>query len=244
MRNPPLSILLIAVAFGLVGCGSPAPYLGLDEDELYQYAVERFEREKWDDAIEALERLLLAFPTSQRVIEARMYLARAFFEKEEYISAASEFTRFLERYPGHDLAPDAALGRCRAYADLSPRPERDQTYTQQALASCEDVATAYPFTEAAEQARIVQQEMRDKLARKLWLNGDFYFRRKLYDSAIIYFEDVIEEYPDTPSAPEALLKLYEAYTRIGWEREASEARQRLLDRYPESPAAFSVGAAS
>ncbi len=237
-------IISIFWALSLAGCGSANPYLGLSDEELYQYALEAFEEEEWSDAIEVLERLILSYPTFDRIIEARMYLARSFLEKGEYLSAASEFARFLDRYPGNEMARSAMLGRCRAYERLSPIPQRDQTYTLEALNACQDVVTAYPGAAVADSARAIHREMREKLARKDWLSGDFYFRRKLYDSAIIYFEDVVEEYPDTSSAPEALLRLYQAYTEIGWEQEADAVRERLLETYPDSEAAQSIRAVS
>ena len=78
------------------------------------------------------------------------------------------------------------------------------------------------------------------LTGKEFNTGDFYFRRNLFDSAIKYWEFVINLYPDSEFAPDALLGVYRANMMIGYEDLAEEARQRLLLEYPDSDAATEV----
>jgi outer membrane protein assembly factor BamD (BamD/ComL family) len=79
--------------------------------------------------------------------------------------------------------------------------------------------------------------MRSKLAQKAYENGMFYFRRRAYDAAVVYFEDAVTRFPDTHFAPTALLRMYESYQRIGYTEEAAEVRARLLRDYAASPEA-------
>lgn len=204
---------------------------------MWQYAVAAYESGKWSRAIAALERLTLAFPNHERIVEARLRLGQAYFHKGDYLIAASEFERIIERYPAHELADDAALGVCEAYSGLSPIPQRDQTYTERGITACENVMRSYPGTESVARASPLRDSLRMKLAEKDYQNGDFYFRRHLYDSAIIYYQHVVERYPDTSVAPKALLRLVEVYTRIGYAEDAEAARDRLLRDYPDSPEA-------
>lgn len=229
------ALLLAALLLG--GCGTAQPFRGMGAQDIYQTGMRSFEAEEWDDAIEAFERVLFSFPNFANAPEARFNLARAFFEKGEYVTAASEFTRFLDRFPTHELAPDAALRVCRSYVRLSPIVQRDQSFTRQALASCDNVARDYAATEQGERAREHRAEMRRKLARKVLVGGQFYLERKLYDSAIIYFSDVVQNYSETDAVPAAMKGLVEANTAIGYQEEAEDWRQRLLSEYPDSEAA-------
>ena len=102
------------------------------------------------------------------------------------------------------------------------------------------MVTDYPTLPAAQEAARLANDMRGKLAQKTYENGAFYLRRGLNDSAIIYFEDVVNNYPETDVAPDALLGIIEAYQRIGYEDEVQQARDRLLNDYPESEAARSL----
>ena len=83
-------------------------------------------------------------------------------------------------------------------------------------------------------------EMRDKLARKLFVGGEFYFKHDLWDSALVYFEDLLERHPDADVAPRALLRMVQIYTELGYDDDAEAARQRLLSEFPDSAAAREV----
>jgi outer membrane assembly lipoprotein YfiO len=208
--------------------------------EILARAQEAYAQESWGDAIEALERLLTVEPSFEDAPTARILLADAYFADEKFITAQQEYTRFLDRFPGHDFTPEAALGICRSFVALSPIPERDQRYTRQALLVCPNVARDYTGIDddvAAEAARLTN-EMRAKLAEKLYLTAhDFYASRQWWDSAIIYYEMIVEDYADTEWAPRAIVGLIQAYTSIGYEDDVETWRQRLLNSYPDSPEA-------
>lgn len=230
------AVLLVLVA--LAACGGRRDiYQGMDAPTLFRLAQQEVAEEEYDNAIRTLDRLILGYGDWDRLPEARMLLADTYRDQEEYLTAAAEYRRFLDRYPGHRSAPEAAIGRCEALAAMAPRPERDQTYTQQALVECSNTAIDFQGTPEAAEAALIAAEMRENLAEKDYLNGSFYLRREMYDSAIKYFEFVIQRYPDTAVAPQALLGIYRANSAIGYDDLAEDAREQLLARYPESPAA-------
>jgi outer membrane protein assembly factor BamD len=98
----------------------------------------------------------------------------------------------------------------------------------------------YQGTPQALEAAELATRMRLKLAEKEYLTADFYFRRKLYDSAIKYYEFVANLYAETEFAPKSLTGIYYANVAIGYEDEADAARKRLLEGYPESPEAAAI----
>ena len=53
-----------------------------------------------------------------------------------------------------------------------------------------------------------------------------------YDSAIIYFTNVIERWPHVPRARDALLRLAESYRAIRYREELDETCTRLRQTYP------------
>ena len=68
-------------------------------------------------------------------------------------------------------------------------------------------------------------------ARKDYLTGQFYLRRRFRDSAILYFLDVVERYPDTKAARLSYLGLLDAYRAIGYTEEAAEVCRTMQQRY-------------
>ncbi|HWV56095.1 MAG TPA: outer membrane protein assembly factor BamD [Longimicrobiales bacterium] len=230
-------VLRILVASVLVVAGACASRGGaIDQmtiDELMELGREQYTSGRYADAVRTLERLTLAFGYS-RMDEARYYLADSYFRRREYLSAATEFTRLASESPNSPYAVEARYKVCEAYYHLSPRPELDQTYTHAAIDSCDALVLYYPDSEFADRAREMSQELVDKLARKLYLTAENYFRNRFFDSAIIYYEDVVETYPQSEIAPQALLRMVQAYLEIGYPEDAEATRERLLREYPGS----------
>ncbi|MEX2582063.1 MAG: outer membrane protein assembly factor BamD, partial [Gemmatimonadota bacterium] len=175
---------------------------------------------------------------------ARMMLAEAPMARREYAIAATHYQRMVIDFPSHPRALEARYRTCDAYHRLSPQPALDQEYTLSALLHCESVAGNFPGTEEAEQAQQRADELRLKLAQKVYDTGLFYFRRGAFDSAVVYFDAVLQQYPDSPLAPAALGQLVDAYTRIGYLEDAEEARERLLTEYPQSEEAQALRASA
>lgn len=225
----------------LAGCASGPRWQGLTASELFEMARSEFAAEKYGDASETLERLVLGASGFEQAAEAQLMLAEAYFLDEQFILAQSEYTRFIDRYPAHPRAPEAALGVCRANEALSPITQRDQTFTEQAVQVCQNVAADWAGQPAAEEAGSIAAVMRTKLAKKQYENGAYYLNRDVPDAAILYWQRLLSTYPESEWAPAALAGIIEAYTEIGYDDEVEAATTRLLAEYPDSPEARAHG---
>ena len=228
--------LLFAVVLSACG-GGQSRYQGLSPDELFQMAEAEFAEGKHDNAIRALDRFLRDHGDWDRVAEARLMLGNVYFDRDDYLTARAEYNRFMDRYPGHPRAADAALGSCRSLAELAPIPQRDQGYTREAISACRNVVIDFAGMEQSAEAARISNRLRHTLAEKEFLNAEFYADRNMWDSAIKYYEFVVNLYPESDFVPDALLGIYRMNVAIGYDDLADEARQRLLDEYPESEAA-------
>jgi outer membrane protein assembly factor BamD (BamD/ComL family) len=84
----------------------------------------------------------------------------------------------------------------------------------------------------AEEARKAVIELEQWFATKEYETGLFYFRRKAYDSANIYFMNVLERWPHVPRSRDALLRLAESYRAIRYREQLDETCTKLRDAYP------------
>lgn len=232
-----LVILLVTGA----GCASSGPNLsGMDASALLDRGLERLEAEEWDQAIRALEQFIFQYPTHERYQEARFRLGDAYAGKSDRLIAASEYGRLADDFPNGPWADDARFRVCQMYEQLSPIPARDQEYTVTAIDHCRSLRAFYPDSEYAAPAAEIITALENKLAQKELATGDFYFDAKAWDPAIIVYQHLLEKYPTSSAAPVALLRMYEAYTEIGYTEEAQEVRERLLQQFPDSEAARQV----
>ena len=222
----------------LTGCASRrVDPRTLAPDDIWTRASVEYEQGDYGAAIPFLEAFVEQHLGDPRAPEALMRLGRAHAARREYISAASYFQRLAEDFPSSTFNLEARYSICTSYLRLSPKPQLDQEYTRAALDHCGSVATNYPGTAQGDSSRVHVAGLRTKLAEKVYQNGLFYQRRRAYDSAVIYFTDVVEEYPETGFAPQALRKLIEVYGVLGYVEEVAETRPRLLRDYPNDPAA-------
>lgn len=233
MSTRSATLLVAALALVLAACAKELPP-DLAPGDLYRIGREAHAERNWQRAIDALQRFLTQDPGNPRSDSAQYLIADSYFNQKQYLTAAAEFLRLAESRPAASLADDSRYRACEAYAKLSPRPELDQEYTVQAIGECRSVRLLYPNSPYAEPAARQMQELTNKLARKVYLNADYYYRRKAYDSAIVYLEHLIENFRGAAVEPAALFRLQELYSRLGYSQEAEQARQRLLREYPDS----------
>lgn len=230
-------VLGLSLVLAFSACRSAPPFQGMEGADLHALAERKYQEKDYEEVDRALTRLFNGFPNYPRMPEARLLFADAYYADEQYITAAAEYQRFVDRYPQDPKAPVAALGICRSSAAGSPEIQRDQSPTEEAETACENVASDYPGTPEAAQAAALAERMRLKLAEKLVAIGDYYLRRKFYESSIVYFEIVEKRYADTRWAPTALRNIMKAYEKIGYQDLVAETRKKILDSYPDSPEA-------
>jgi len=228
-------VSLATLALALAACGARKPAQDQTTPEaLFEKALAALHSRHFTDAQELFDRFSIQFPTHPRVQEARFHLGEAYYGKKEYITAANEFSRLANDYPAGPWADDARFKVCESYYQLSPKSELDQQYTHAAIDHCQSLITYYPSSDFVPRAQEMLTALRTKLATKVYDNADWYFKQHAYDSAVIYFELALRDYPDTSVAPRALLRLYETYKILNYKDEMEAARQRLLKDYPTS----------
>ena len=96
-----ITVALAAFSLCATGCASSNPYEGVEAEPLYQMGLGFYEDGNYDKAVEALDRLLISFGTSDRIVAARLLLGHSYYGKGDYLTARSEYSRFLDRFAGH-----------------------------------------------------------------------------------------------------------------------------------------------
>jgi outer membrane protein assembly factor BamD len=204
------------------------------QDQL-QRAMTLFRRGDFRRAQLLLQRVTFELgPGQPELAEARYYLAECYFQTGDRVLAASEFRKVADEFPNSQYAPLALLRAGDSNLRLWRRPELDPTYGETALATYQELAGRYPDSDAAGRARLHVARLENQFAEKTYKNGMFYLKRKAYDSAIIYFKDVIANFPNTRRAPDALLRLVDSYRAIRYTEELQETCAHLRRFYPRA----------
>lgn len=201
----------------------------LEPEDEFEWAMDFFNNKKYDLAIKSFEKIIFYHASTEFVDDAQFYLAKAYFEKKDYTQAITEFEYLIKNFPNTPFLEESFLLRAKAYFLKAPGYEKDQTETQEAISFLDDFLTRFPVSSFSDVARAVLLQARNRLAKKELENGRLYLKMKEYNSAILYFKYVIENYPETPSADESKFLLAQIYEKNGRKEEAIQLYKELLD---------------
>jgi len=226
--------LLLPIA--VIACGRGARPVAVPAPEvLLSRSRAQIRTGDFSEALQNLRRLQFELsPNDSMLPEVHYLLAESQFQLGQFVEASQEFRQAADQFPGSVYAPLALLRAGDANMRLWRKPELDPTYGQTALAIYQDLAGRYPNSLAATRAQLHVRQLREWFADKTYKNGLFYFKRRAYDSGIIYFKDVVANYPDTPRAADALLRLADSYRVIGYREELQETCAHVRRFYPQA----------
>lgn len=229
----PLAALALIAGLGACAKGFQVNQYAGSNERLYAAGVREIDRHHWDNAVAAFEKLTLDLPARDTLLpRVYFYLGQAHEKKDEHLLAAQSFSRLTEAFPDDSLADDALFESGESYRKLWRKPVLDAQYGQTALATYRTLLSLYPNSPLRERANAAITRLEEMFAIKDYDSGMFYLRRKAFDSAIIYFRDVVKNYPNARHSRAAQLRLVDAYRAIRYKEDATEVCNTLRQSYP------------
>lgn len=202
-------------------------------DRLWQVANAEYKAGRFDNAAKAFEQLTLQLTARDpRLPLSYYYLAQSQTRNGEYLLAAGTYNRLIDAFPQDTLVDDAFFLSGKAYEHEWRLPQLDATYGKSAVTAFESLLTAYPDSPFAPRAKSELAKLDEWFAEKDYDTGYLYLKRKAFDSAIIYFKDVIRLHPNAPKTRDAYLRLLEAYRAIKYTEDARDLCDAMRKAYP------------
>ena len=186
------------------------------------------------EAAKKFEEVDRQHPYSEWARKALIMSAYAYYEAGAYEDCINAARRYVTLHPG---SPDAAYAQFligSSYFDQIPEISRDQSRTEKAVETLEEVVRKYPTSEYAVAAKRKIEMARDQLAGKEMEIGRWQLQRREYTGAINRFKVVVTRYQRTRHVEEALLRLTEAYLALGITDEAQTSAAVLGHNFPDS----------
>ena len=171
-------------------------------------AYAEYKAGKHDDAISTIDRFIRTYPTHRNI--AYLYYLRG-------LSNSSRNTVFLSRVFDLEMS------------------SRDLSAPQQAFNDFNTVATRYPNSRYAADARQRMVALRNQFARHEIDTALYYLRRGAWVAAANRARYLVETYPQAEHQNDAVAVMAEAYTQLGNETLAADARRVLEANDPQHP---------
>lgn len=235
-----LIILGLIIGSNFIGCSGSKDLSALTPEERFALAKEKFDKGDYLEAINDFESIMIQFAATGIVDDAQYYLAYSYFKREEFIKAAYEFSKLIRDYPTSEYVKDAQFMLAESYYKLSPHYTLDQRYTEKAIEEYQAFIDFFPQDPRASEAEKKIKELNDKLARKIFETAEQYRRMNYIKSAIIYYDLLLEKYPDSKFSSNALYTKIKLLVEKSRNKEALEEARRYLQRFPNGEFAKEV----
>jgi len=241
---------MLVVAFTGTGCGK---FFKKDKDtvegkpveEIYEKAHGSMLKGNWDRAEITFRQLIAQYPYGPYTEQALMETAYAQFKSGKMDDTVSTVDRFLRTYPTQRNVPYmyylrglANSGRDTVFLQKVWKLDasrRDLATPLQGYNDFSKLAENYPNSRYAADARQRMIALRNLFARHELDTALYYLRRDAWVSAAARAKYLLETYPQSEYQNDAVAVLGEAYTHLGNETLAADARRVLQQNDPQHP---------
>ncbi len=220
-------VLLVLLAFVTACATTKQERRSRTAEDVFKEALEAFNDENWLEATAQFDIIKLQFPASQYADDAQYHLAEINFRRGEHVLGAYNYAMVRRLYPSSEYAKMALYKSAECYLNLSPPADRDQDYTKKAIAAFGEFEAAYPQDSLAFESARTIRELRDKLAERYLESARHYTRSYSNKAAVIYYDAILEEFPDSKHYEPALV---EKITTLLAMRKRDDARL-AIDQY-------------
>ena len=236
--------LAVILVFTLTACSSTKDTDALKDksaEQIYAEAKVQLDNLSYEKAIKLFETLQSRYPYGRYAQQAQLEIAYAYYKQadaESALSALSAVERFIKQYPnnGHvdyayylkgliNFNEELGLLGNITDPDLS---ERDPKSAREAFDSFKDLVTRFPNSKYAPDSKVRMQYLINSLARHETRIAGYYLRRGAYTAAVNRANGVLAEFPQTPSARDALQVMVQGYDAMGMPELRDDA-QRVLE---------------
>jgi outer membrane protein assembly factor BamD len=213
---------------------SDTPYVARDVSSLYAAAQKTMQSGDYDAAGKLFDEVERQHPYSIWARHAQVMSAFNYYLGHKYNDAISSAQRFLTIHPGSDEAAYVQYLMAMSFYEQVNDVSRDQTSTTQASAAFGELIRRYPDSRYAADARQKINAINDHLAGKEMEVGRYYQRAGQWLAATYRFRSVVDQYPTTSHAAEALERLVECNLALGLPGEAWKSASVLGRNFPDS----------
>ncbi|GAB4120014.1 MAG: outer membrane protein assembly factor BamD [Sideroxydans sp.] len=208
-------------------------------DQLYAAAKSASADGNYESAIRGFEKLQARFPYGRYAQQAQIEIAYAYYKQGEPSPALATLDRFVKQYPNSEhldyvlylkglINFDENVNSFLSTLFGQDPAERDPVALLAAAEAFGELASRYPDSRYAEDARLRRQYLQVTLAKHEIAVASYYLRRGAHVAAVNRAQGVLTDYPNTPQTRDALQILVQGYAALGLDDLSGDAR-RVLD---------------
>jgi outer membrane protein assembly factor BamD len=227
-------LLLILVAFVLLPAAACSLRQKPSGEDYYAQAQLNFATKEYKAAIENYQQVIDKYPFSPYAEDAEMKIGLAYYQQKDYAEAIGALDDFQRMHPTSKNLELVTYYIGLSYYDQIGREDQDQGKTEAALKRFQELEQRFPEGDFAELAHDKVLVCREMLARNQMIVGNYYYKRANFRAAESRFAELLQKYPETPVAPDALYELGISLEKEGKRYSAAQAFAAVEKHFPTS----------
>jgi len=167
-----------------------------------------------DRSVEIYKKVVDNAPFGRLADEAQFRMGLALKKAERYDEAIPTFQKLLDDYPNSNFVDKAKFEVADCAYKASLKPAYDIESTDKAIKAFEEFAEANKDEKLSGEAGKTIQRLKDKSAEKSLITAQFYESQKHYESAIVYYKDIVNRFPESSIAEKSKAKIEELEKKV------------------------------
>jgi outer membrane protein assembly factor BamD len=227
----------------VVGCNKKDDiYKNMTAQQIYERGKSAAARKDYPQAIKDFDTLEARYPYGEWTDKGQLALIDAYSKGDDEGSALAAADRFIRVHPRHPNVDYAYYmkGVVNFNENFSlvfrnmplDRSMRDSTYAQKSFDDFRTLIEKFPNSKYAPDARKRMILMREQLADHELHIAKYYLTQGADLAAANRAGYIVNQFPRTPAAYEALKIMTKTYKDLGMLQEANEAQAVLKDNFP------------
>ncbi len=150
-----------------------------------------------DEALAIYDEVIAAMPRSELAAQSLFKKAGLLVFFEDYKDSIEMYQTLIRRFPKNPLAPRSFLAIANVYLKQTQAEYPDPALIELAEINLKRFQAEYPQEPLLVEVKDKLSEMKGIFASELYTIGNYFIKKKKYNSAFIYFKSIINRYPDT-----------------------------------------------
>jgi len=227
---PLIILLLFAFACSKKAAIKEKPLF--EADAVFKQANEKIEKGYYEEAREILETIKAQDTSGRYATLAKIRIGDTYFKEGLYEESAIEYEQFLEMHPYDKYASYAQYQLAMSYFNRIESVDVSYSPAQKALKEFEKLMKLYPRNPYVNAVESRIEMCKRVLAEYEFYVGEFYFKKGSYGAAVMRFNGLLQNHPDSKKEPETLYYLGISYKNLGEQDKALKTLTTLIEKHP------------
>lgn len=207
-------------------------------------ALEYFEQGDYNNAQSLFELIMPSLKGQPALEEIAYKYAYTHYYLRSYTSATFYFKNFANTYSSSPLREESEFMAAYAQYKQSPTYRLDQESSIKAIDGFQSFANAFPESPRVKECNKLIDDLRKKLEKKAFSEGQLYFDISQYQASIQVFENMLKDFPETSDAELVRFTILKAEYLLAensiYEKQAErfklvlDKQKDLTDKFPKT----------